>query len=223
MSNDTLYIASSYFKDGSLFSFLKKKRLEKQLLSEKIKWKLAVSAIIALYELHQANIVHRDFKSANLLIKVFNYELVLCDLATAKQMENFVASKTCGTLRWLSPESIDSNEFTFASDVFSLGTVLWEIFSGAEPFSRGTYASIVNSIKSGNVQEIQDSWDERIKHLIKWCWKVEPSQRPSTVQMLQYIIESFQEGEISKFFANVRKYGINRITLVVRIQNYCFH
>jgi serine/threonine protein kinase len=114
---------------------------------------LQVSAAVAAA--HEAGIIHRDLKPANIFIvqraevpsvvKVLDFGIA--KLAAESLEEDEIKALTqigamIGTPRYMSPEQCDGAELTPAADVYSLGVILYEMLTGAVPFSGSTPLAI---------------------------------------------------------------------------------
>jgi len=103
----------------------------------------------ALEAAHARGIVHRDIKPENLLLRPDGYVKVL-DFGLARQAGSGRAydDLVAGTLGYMSPEEVLQRPITAASDIFSLGIVLYELTSGTNPF-RGTSAGATTRLIQG--------------------------------------------------------------------------
>eukprot|EP01090_Pellita_catalonica_P016431 TRINITY_DN468_c0_g1_i8.p1 TRINITY_DN468_c0_g1~~TRINITY_DN468_c0_g1_i8.p1 ORF type:complete len:415 (+),score=98.25 TRINITY_DN468_c0_g1_i8:136-1245(+) len=95
--------------------------------------------------------------------------------------------KKTGTVRWLAVELFKRRaKPTEASDVYSLGMILWEIASRLIPFADAQNdAVIVGWIKDGEQEEIPEDTPAEFKSLIEECWSPTPSKRPTALEVLK--------------------------------------
>ena len=99
----------------------------------------------ALTTAHAAGLTHRDVKPQNILVDVGDYSY-LADFGLTKAPGEASLTRTgqhVGTVDYISPEQIRDDEATSQSDVYALGAVLYECFSGVVPFRRETQAAII--------------------------------------------------------------------------------
>jgi serine/threonine protein kinase len=89
----------------------------------------ALDSCIGMVYLHHLNIIHRDMKSGNLFVDR-NWRVAVGDFGLSVTTREFHGSGPIGTVGYIAPELIQGNEANFASDVFSYGMTLWEIFTG---------------------------------------------------------------------------------------------
>ncbi|PPD66791.1 hypothetical protein GOBAR_DD36332 [Gossypium barbadense] len=102
--------------------------------------KIALGAAKGLSYLHEdchPRIIHRDIKSANILLD-FCFEAMVADFGLAKLTQDsntHVSTRVMGTFGYLAPEYVSSGKLTNKSDVFSFGVVLLELITGRRPYN----------------------------------------------------------------------------------------
>lgn len=119
-------------ENGSLYNYVKKKiNLKKEEIKE-----FMTQIIKAVAYLHQKEpaILHRDLKPENILLK--GNEVKLCDFGWSNlDDKQNIRNTFCGTPEYLSPEMILGTGHDEKVDVWSLGVLMYEMFTGHSPFS----------------------------------------------------------------------------------------
>lgn len=96
---------------------------------------MAVQVLWALSYLKRQKRVHRDIKPSNLLINARG-EVKVTDFGVSAELQNSIAmcGTFVGTFKYMSPERIQSQPYSYASDIWSLGLVLLEVSTGRYPY-----------------------------------------------------------------------------------------
>jgi formylglycine-generating enzyme required for sulfatase activity len=131
-------------------------RLQAGPLPEKKAAQIALAIARAMSVAHQAGVIHRDLKPANILLREDD-EPVVMDFGLARRDLDLDPKLTgsgalVGTLAYMAPEQLHStgDEVSAASDVYSLGVILYEMLTGRPPFE-GTWQEVWEQIRSGLV------------------------------------------------------------------------
>ncbi len=138
------FIAMEYVQGCSLKQILEKgDRLEPG-------WVTRIGDVLseALHVAHQAGIVHRDVKPANILLRGPDGAAKIADFGVARLATSDLtrSGASLGSPAYMSPEQIRGDALDGRSDLFSLAAVLYEAFSGRRPFQGEDLASLAYSI-----------------------------------------------------------------------------
>jgi eukaryotic-like serine/threonine-protein kinase len=148
------------------YSFIVLQYIEGQTLAAELKSRLpdmpealaiAEQVAEALKEAHTRGVIHRDIKPENIMLTARSQVKVL-DFGLAKLINDpsepsgntatmlSVPGMVLGTVPYMSPEQVRGEELDGRSDIFSFGTVLYEIFSGRRPFDAKSLAEVISAI-----------------------------------------------------------------------------
>uniref|UniRef100_A0A0D3GVG9 Protein kinase domain-containing protein n=1 Tax=Oryza barthii TaxID=65489 RepID=A0A0D3GVG9_9ORYZ len=160
-----------YMPGGNLYDFLHKQNNVLDLLTI---LRIAISISKGMNYLHQNNIIHRDLKTANLLMG-YHQVVKIADFGVARQgnQEGQMTAET-GTYRWMAPEIINHKPYDNKADVFSFAIVLWELV----PYDNMTPLQAALGVRQGFRLEIPSSVNPRLSKLIQRCWDEDPDVRP---------------------------------------------
>ncbi|KAG0615550.1 hypothetical protein M758_5G050000 [Ceratodon purpureus] len=152
---------------------------------------------LGMSQLHSYDIIHRDLKASNILVRVSeddNYECFVADFESSIGV--------IGTGFFRAPEILEACReknvskrpelFTQAADIYSYGMLCYEILTGELPFEDNPFSDdkqiLTDSIINQHLRpEIPDFVDDWICGLLKWCWQSDPGSRPSAQEILDLL------------------------------------
>jgi serine/threonine-protein kinase len=129
---------------------------------------------------HERGVIHRDLKPANIMldgagrIRVMDFSLAAVGAVT---------EGVAGTPAYMAPEQLEGREATIKSDIYALGLVFYELFTGRRAFDAKTLADLVAQHTSGSITaptELVKALDGTIERAILRCLEGDPARRPAS-------------------------------------------
>ncbi|OHS97147.1 TKL family protein kinase [Tritrichomonas foetus] len=149
---------------------------------------IALRVSQAMEQLHSARIIHRDLKSANILLDENDLPRV-CDFGLVGFKTRGTRTGYVGTAQWMAPEILRSSPFYDEKvDVYSFAVLLWEMLTQQQPYKEMTQDQMVLAILENGLRpelspETLDNAPPMLIDLIRRCWSEKPSDRPSFPQI----------------------------------------
>ena len=141
---------------------------------------IARQICVGLAAAHERGVLHRDLKPANIMLDGQGRVRIMdFSLATAEAVTDVRA----GTPAYMAPEQLLGREVTVRSDIFALGLVLYELFTGRRAFEAKTVNDLVSQHESGTIaspSEITRSLDPMVERAIMRCLERDPAKRPGS-------------------------------------------
>lgn len=203
MYGDFFYISFEYFESRNLREFLKTNKLTIEQ-----KEKLFVHILLGLRFAHSNKIIHRDIKPENVLVDD-SLNLKISDFGLALiQDDAFETSKysIVGTPCYMSPEQVNGSKLTMQSDLFSLGSLAYELFTEKNLFLGNDVAQTINNVINFNSSLVDPNVEhlpENIKSVIKKLLKKNLNERLKTVdEALAFFDVDLQDSNVGSANTN---------------------
>ena len=190
-------------------------------LSEVLKYGIQIAG--ALVSAHSAGIVHRDLKPANIMITE-DGQAKLLDFGLAKLTEKSiigdadatvtnvsagltVAGTILGTVSYMSPEQAEGKRIDVRSDIFSFGSILYEMLTGKRAFQSDTMVSTLSAILRDEPEPVGPIADDArgdLEGIISRCLRKDPDRRWNSMSDLKSALEDLREESPSGSSINAR-------------------
>jgi serine/threonine protein kinase/Tol biopolymer transport system component len=208
----TDFIAMEFVAGKTLDQWIGKSGLT---LKDTLKYSIQIAD--ALARAHAAGIVHRDLKPANVIVGE-DGRVKLVDFGLAKLTETNVDSDgttatmtvgqspqteegtIVGTVAYMSPEQAEGRKLDARSDIFSFGSVLYEMITGRRPFEGATKLSTLSAILHKEPQslgEVAPDMPAELDKIISRCLRKDPERRAQHVGDIRLALEELRDDTLS--------------------------
>tara|TARA_B110000208_G_scaffold161359_1_gene196961 strand:+ start:1074 stop:2225 length:1152 start_codon:yes stop_codon:yes gene_type:complete len=167
--------------------------LKKYIISNDTKYnkKYIYEIIDGFTYLYTKNILHRDIKPENILIH--DHTIKICDFGLAKTMNlDSIEHSICGKPHYIAPELYKYNIYNRASDIWSLGIILYEILHKEHPYKSKNYGELIQKLKTSTQSAFLDIGvekrdDTEIFYIIQKMLLVDYTKRLEWPELLQFV------------------------------------
>jgi len=169
-----------------------------------LKIRMAIDVALGLEYLHTlkpAIVIHRDIKSANVLLddklnsklsdfglakfKTRAFEMPTSkELKLAKPYTVILNSSPVGTAAWCAPEMLEHAPYNEMIDIYSFGVFLWELQTRECPYRGGSNSVIIAATLEKKYLEIPTDTHPIMKSMMIDCWKYDPWERPTATELI---------------------------------------
>ncbi len=207
----------------AVMELLKGETLRAHLARTKFSWEKAVSVgtcvVEGLAAAHSQGVIHRDLKPENIFltsdggVKILDFGLVRRENPapvgeSTSQLTESQLTQTgilMGTVPYMSPEQLRRQPMDARSDLFSFGTMLYEMISGARPFSGNNAADLTASILKEEPAPLTVDCPPVLVQTISRCLKKDPDERFQTAADLALELKTVTGDSVIPFTLPARK------------------
>jgi serine/threonine protein kinase/tetratricopeptide (TPR) repeat protein len=205
-AHGSAFIAMEYVDGRSL-----RDRLEQGAIPIEEALRYGVQAADALAYAHDHSVVHRDFKAANIMMSA-DGRLKIVDFGLARRGDALVADATtfasavlagdaAGTPYAMAPEQVRGEATDQRTDIWALGVLLYEMVTGAKPFTASTTPELFSSILRDAPRPWPDGVAVEIKPVIERCLEKAPASRYQHAREVREALQAIQSGLVPPWIA----------------------
>jgi len=182
VEGDAPYIVSEYVPGRPLSTVLKEDGPRSGPALDRI----AVGTITALAAIHQAGVVHRDFKPHNVMLAADGPRVI--DFGIARALDaTTVSGHAVGTPSYMAPEQISGDEVGPPADVFAWACTMVFAASGGPPFGNDTIPAVMHRIL--HIEPDLGGLEGRLRETVEQCLAKDPAARPTSHQVLIRLLD----------------------------------
>ncbi|MEW2352673.1 serine/threonine-protein kinase [Spirillospora sp. NPDC029432] len=202
IDGDRPYIVSEYVEGPSLAEVV----AEKGPLPGAQLERLAIGTATALAAIHQAGIVHRDFKPANVLLGQDGPRVIDFGVAKALDPGSTGSSAVVGTPSYMAPEQVGAESVGPRADVWAWAATVVYAATGRPPFGNDTIPAVMGRIL--NAEPALGDTPEPLRELVRLALSKDPEARPASADLLMRLIG--HSGEPTEIMAEGRTLAATR-------------
>lgn len=185
--HETLLIEMEYADGGTLATLIGERDFNERLPERQI-LTIVEQITSAVNYMHAQNIIHRDLKTANIFLNQKGI-VKIGDFGISKIINTKIIAQTIlGTPYYFSPEMCEGRNYDEKSDIWAIGCVLGEMCCLKKAFSASNLSELVHKIMLGQYNSIPSGYSDGLRYLLKLMFKINPIERPSANEVLQYWI-----------------------------------
>ena len=210
-AEEKTFISMAYVEGKSLRKSLESGPLE---LDEALR--IATQVAEGLQIAHKKGIIHRDIKSANIMVTEDNQAKIM-DFGLARMTGGTLITQegtAMGTIAYMSPEQAQGEEVDHRTDIWSFGVVLYELFTGQLPFKGEQDQAVVYSIlnrKPKPLAELRSEIPVSIGQVVDKALEKNPDERYQQIDELLDDLKSISAGIVpEEIKARLRKAKLRR-------------
>ncbi|RIA93803.1 kinase-like domain-containing protein [Glomus cerebriforme] len=176
-------LVMEYASSGDLHNYLQRNFTEITWINHKLDILRQISK--GLRTIHNAELIHRDLHSGNILFDYQKNQWKIGDLGFLQPADNTSPNNEIyGVIPYIAPEIFDGSAFSKESDIYSMGMIMWELTTGCKPFANVEHdIHLIYKIHDGLRPKITEDTPKCYAELMESCWNPDPNKRPSITEI----------------------------------------
>jgi len=202
--DDEVFLVMEYVRGASLGQLVRTMRKRGARVPPLVGAGIVSGVLQGLHAAHEAkndrgerlDMVHRDVSPQNILVGTDGVARLL-DFGVAKasgRLQTTRDGQLKGKLAYMAPEQVRGEEADHRADIFSFGVILYEMFCGVPPYSRGDHMSVMYQHVQGKARppiDINKELPLELNNLVMKCMSLDKAKRAQTMDELRLSLEKF--------------------------------
>ena len=197
-----------YCENGNLRNYL---NISENYIDYESKIKNLYYIARGLLDIHNAEKVHKDFHSGNILFNngPFISDLGMCQPANKNKEQLVKEEGIYGVLPYMAPEVLRGYQYKKAADIYSFGIIMNEFISEETPYNDIPHDHVLAiKICKGLRPKISKDTPKLLADLIMKCWDAKPENRPTAKELYQILNKWYNEGyEDSEIYSQIKEFN----------------
>uniref|UniRef100_A0A8W7P8K4 Tyrosine-protein kinase n=1 Tax=Anopheles coluzzii TaxID=1518534 RepID=A0A8W7P8K4_ANOCL len=201
---------------GSMLVYITKNKATINPKQEMMIWAAQIAS--GMQYLEEKHFVHRDLAARNILL-ANKYQAKISDFGLSRAIgagQEYYRASQGGKwpIKWYAPESFNYGTFSHASDVWSFGVTLWEMFSyGAPPYHDMKGAEVIKLIEEDQRLSRPDACPDKVFEVMRNCWQYNPKLRPTFRFLHRFFSDDIEYQNLQELVGTGVEINANATTL----------
>ncbi|KAG2532865.1 hypothetical protein BBO99_00000337 [Phytophthora kernoviae] len=151
-------------------------------------------AAAGLLNIHEGGFIHRDLAARNCLVDKGRH-VRICDFGLCRRVRSetfgMLMKDAVGPVKYMAPESLQPpHAFSYDSDVYMFGVLMWETYTGLSPFASLTPIEAMLRVLGGERLPVPEELPSSLQTIMQNCFHDSPAERPSMEEVLAALDDS---------------------------------
>eukprot|EP00029_Vermamoeba_vermiformis_P009621 TRINITY_DN4862_c0_g1_i5.p1 TRINITY_DN4862_c0_g1~~TRINITY_DN4862_c0_g1_i5.p1 ORF type:complete len:382 (-),score=10.79 TRINITY_DN4862_c0_g1_i5:50-1195(-) len=199
---DEIWLMTEYMQGGTLTQAVAVHKFEEDQIAY-----ICQQILFALDFLHDNQLMHRDLKSANIMLDFNDGSVKLIDFGLCSDVSQGEVVHMVGSPFWMPPEMIRRDPHGLPVDIWSLGVCLMELANGHPPNRKSSIKAMFVAVTDGYTEPFEDPkrFSNEFKDFMSHCLQIVPAQRWTVKQLLAHpwLKRAASKEDMERLFRNI--------------------